>query len=164
MKVKTSHTRLSSSTQTSRYKPTRHAIQGPPIKQIYGSDLPAPSAVRTAVRTRQDVALYRVTSPSSDRSPFEIAVETSEGVANLPRNAAWTPDMSALDLQPELDRIALFAEAVLEKLKSANPGSVEIEFGVELGGKMGIPLVTQGEAKANLKVTLKWSTTKTNAT
>ena len=36
------------------------------------------------------------------------------------------------------------------------PGEVEIEFGIELGGEMGIPLVTRGEAKANFKVTLKW--------
>ena len=89
-----------------------------------------------------------------------IAIETAAAAASGPRDASFAPDVELPDLEPELDRISSFAHLVLDKLRGAKPGSVQIEFGVELGGKVGIPLVTQGEAKANLKVILKWSASK----
>ncbi len=86
-----------------------------------------------------------------------VAVECAEGNSNVPQNATSVKDVvRKLDLGGELDVVSAMAETVLEKLKALMPGEMEIEFGIELGGEMGIPMVTKGEAKANFKVTLKW--------
>ena len=52
--------------------------------------------------------------------------------------------------------MAALAKTAVDALRKLNPGAVEIEFGVELGGSVSIPLITKGEAKANLKITVKW--------
>jgi hypothetical protein len=110
-------------------------------------------------RLGTDRAVYRV--PKNDRNgePIVIAVEVVEGGGNVPRNAtSFRTVPSAADLAKDFEKVVGVAEAVLESLKSIRPGAVEIEFGVELGGEMGIPLITRGEAKANFKITLKWAT------
>jgi hypothetical protein len=33
---------------------------------------------------------------------------------------------------------------------------VSLEFGVKVGGKAGIPFVTEGSAEANFKISIKW--------
>lgn len=60
------------------------------------------------------------------------------------------------DLQKELESMVAVAEAVLDSLKRLRPNKAEVEFGVELGGEMVIPLVSKGEASANFKIRLKW--------
>jgi NTP-dependent ternary system trypsin peptidase co-occuring protein len=62
----------------------------------------------------------------------------------------------ARDLQQDLEVVAAVASTMLEILKKIRPSELALEFGVELGGKFGIPLLTEGSAKANLKVQLKW--------
>jgi hypothetical protein len=62
----------------------------------------------------------------------------------------------AQNFQDELDVVVLIASAMLDSMKRISPTEVTLEFGVELGGKLGIPLLTEGSAKANLKVQLKW--------
>jgi hypothetical protein len=39
----------------------------------------------------------------------------------------------------------------------ANIEEVTLEFGVEVGGEAGVPDVTKGTAKSNLKITVKCS-------
>jgi hypothetical protein len=66
-------------------------------------------------------------------------------------------EKTAISMEQELRPLAAVAETIRGALVAANhPGKIEIEFGVELGGSAGIPLVTSGTAKANFKVTLTW--------
>jgi hypothetical protein len=109
-------------------------------------------------RPGTDRAVYRIPKKDRNGDPIVIAVEVVEGGGNVPRNAtSFRKIPSAADLAEELEKIGGVAEAVLESLKAIRPGAVELEFGVELGGEMGIPLITKGEAKANFKITLKWT-------
>ncbi|HEY9605328.1 MAG TPA: CU044_2847 family protein [Allocoleopsis sp.] len=39
----------------------------------------------------------------------------------------------------------------------ANVDKVTLEFGIELGGEAGVPYVTKGTAKSNLKITVECS-------
>ncbi|HEY9611108.1 MAG TPA: CU044_2847 family protein [Allocoleopsis sp.] len=39
----------------------------------------------------------------------------------------------------------------------ANIDKVTLEFGIELGGEAGVPYVTKGTAKSNLKITVECS-------
>lgn len=44
-----------------------------------------------------------------------------------------------------------------KKVKIANIDKVTLEFGIEVGGEAGVPYVTKGTAKSNLKVTVECS-------
>jgi Trypsin-co-occurring domain 1 len=44
-----------------------------------------------------------------------------------------------------------------KKVKIANVDKVTLEFGIEVGGEAGIPYVTKGTAKSNLKITVECS-------
>lgn len=38
-----------------------------------------------------------------------------------------------------------------------NPNKVTLEFGLQMAGETGIPLVAKGTAQANVKVTIEWN-------
>jgi hypothetical protein len=121
----------------------------------------APQFFQKQTPTRSNRAIYELPRKDSKGKPIIIAVECIEGSGNVPRNAASPAGiLRKFDLDKELDSISAVAEVALEKLKALKPGEVEIEFGVELGGEFGVPLLTKGEARANFKVTLKWSAEK----
>jgi len=101
-------------------------------------------------------AVYRLATADAARPEATIVVEVT-GRGNAPENAASPEDLiERLDLDQELRSVVAFADKAFSALKVLRPSELGVEFGVELGGKLGIPLVTMGEAKANLKVTLKW--------
>lgn len=104
---------------------------------------------------RVDHAIYQI--QSGDGKPVTIAIACIEGGGNVPRSATSFLDVAdKLDLDKEFASVSAVASAMLEKMKALQPGEVEIEFGVEVGGSMGIPLITSGQAKANFKIKLKW--------
>ena len=110
---------------------------------------------------RPNLALYQLPQLDKDGQPLVIAVEVADGGGNTPRNASSLRQLvgkQSADLQRELQAIAAVAQSAISSLESLRPGELAIEFGVELGGALGVPLVTRGEAKANFKVTLKWKT------
>ncbi|MCW5596609.1 MAG: hypothetical protein KIT42_12120 [Rhodocyclaceae bacterium] len=110
----------------------------------------------------KDRAIYRLPNSKKNSEVVLIAVACVEGGGNAPRNAAFDSEniKGALNhLEREFKAVVSAADLLLKSLKALQPGSVEVEFGVELGGKMGIPLVTEGSSKANFKVTLKWEKT-----
>lgn len=42
-------------------------------------------------------------------------------------------------------------------IANANVNKVTLEFGIELGGEAGVPYVTKGTAKSNMKITVECS-------
>jgi Trypsin-co-occurring domain 1 len=106
-------------------------------------------------RTGSNVAVYTIAPFRADEERTLVLVECSEGAGNVPRNVASIEDLN-LSLASEMDKVRRLAQSVVESLKQLSPGEVEIEFGVELGGAGGIPMVIKSEAKANFKVRLKW--------
>jgi hypothetical protein len=116
------------------------------------------------------VAVYKVFR-GTDSPPLLFMVESTDD--DQPRRAAFqqlglTSSCAlsseaqgklaevAQNVQDELETVGLVASAMLESMKRIGPSEVTLEFGVELGGKCGLPLFTEGSAKANLKVQLKW--------
>jgi Trypsin-co-occurring domain 1 len=47
-------------------------------------------------------------------------------------------------------------------ISNANVDKVTLEFGIELGGEAGVPYVTKGTAKSNMKITVECSFPKEN--
>lgn len=102
-------------------------------------------------------AVYSVQNRNAEGEPYKVVVECVEGGGNVPQKAASFMGLEKeFDLKEEFASVVAVAESVLSSLKALRPGEVEVEFGIELGGKMGIPLITQGEAKSNFKIKLKW--------
>jgi len=51
----------------------------------------------------------------------------------------------------------LLLTSIKQGVSQANPPSkVTLEFGLQVGGETGIPLVTKGSAQANIKVAIEW--------
>lgn len=84
----------------------------------------------------------------------------SEARGNVPRNASRKHIMEAAeDFEKNLKPITALAESIRRTLSELNnPGKIVIEFGIEIGLKVGIPVVTCGETKGNFKVTLEYET------
>jgi Trypsin-co-occurring domain 1 len=55
--------------------------------------------------------------------------------------------------------ISSFAGGVMNNLGDVarRPEKVKLEFGINAGGKVGIPFITEGSAETNLKVTVEWN-------
>lgn len=124
----------------------------PKPPQFFQNPTVAPTRVAAA-----NMAVYQVGARRKKAQPSLIVVECVEGGGNLPRNATGFREITQqLDIEKEFNTIAHVAESILDSLKSLRPGGVEIEFGVELGGGIGIPLITHGEGKANFKIKLTW--------
>jgi hypothetical protein len=60
-------------------------------------------------------------------------------------------------LENTIKAYTTFTLNALKQVAIANIEEVTLEFGVEVGGEAGIPYVTKGTAKSNLKITVKCS-------
>jgi hypothetical protein len=69
--------------------------------------------------------------------------------------------IGALPKPPSIEQTILsYTNVALNALKnvsSANVNKVTLEFRIKVGGKMGVPFVTEGTAESNLKVTVECS-------
>ena len=123
-----------------------------PAPQLFAAtaDLSKPNSI---IGSNQ--AVYTIPGRNAGEPAALILVECRDGGGNVPRNATSFDDLK-FSFQAEMEAVARVAESAIETLKQLSPGEVEIEFGIELGGSAGIPMITKTEGKANFKVTLKW--------
>lgn len=56
------------------------------------------------------------------------------------------------DLQSTIFAYTTYALSALKRVNVAKISKVTLEFGVEMGGEAGIPYVTKGTVKSNLKI------------
>jgi hypothetical protein len=63
------------------------------------------------------------------------------------------------DLQSTIFAYTNYSLAAFKKVAMANVDKVTLEFGIEIGGETGIPYVTKGTAKSNLKIQVECSFT-----
>lgn len=61
------------------------------------------------------------------------------------------------DLQSTIFTYTSYTLAAFKKVAVANINKVTLEFGVEIGGEVGIPYITKGTAKSNLKIQVECS-------
>lgn len=83
---------------------------------------------------------------SSLKPPAKGGIEEASGVDKA--RESWNDGLSL---------VREMAEGVMQQLRAATAAAEEVtvEFGVNISGKTGIILV-EGEAAANLKVTMTW--------
>ena len=61
------------------------------------------------------------------------------------------------DFQSTIFTYTNYALTAFKRVTVANISKVTLEFGVELGGEMGVPYITKGTAKSNLKIQVECS-------
>jgi hypothetical protein len=103
-----------------------------------------------------DWAKYELPGEDLDGGTATILVECVAGRGNVPRDAAATADFAAASFTREFEHVTRLAAAALDSFRALKIRSGSIEFGVELGGELRVPLITKGDARANFKVTLNW--------
>lgn len=86
-----------------------------------------------------------------------IEVEIRDGARKLGGTSeVGLDDDIKRKLGDSLEKLGAVAAAVVGKLRNANPGEIEVAFGVKLGGQTNL-ILTAGSAEANLSVKLKWT-------
>lgn len=60
-------------------------------------------------------------------------------------------------IQSTIRAYTIYSLNAFRKVAIANVDKVTLEFGIEVGGEAGVPYVTKGTAKSNLKVTVECS-------
>src|SRR4028118_2408252 len=60
-------------------------------------------------------------------------------------------------IQTTIHAYTVYTLSAFKKVAIANIDKVTLEFGIELGGEAGVPYVTKGTAKSNLKITVECS-------
>jgi hypothetical protein len=63
-------------------------------------------------------------------------------------------------VQSTIRAYTVYTLNAFRQLPISNINKVTLEFGIELGGEAGVPYVTKGTAKSNLKITVECSFTK----
>jgi len=91
------------------------------------------------------------TAPVSDDDEEEAAV--SRGVTEV--KAEFQKQIH--DLQKTIFSYTNYTLAAFKQVAVAKIDKVTLEFGVEMGGETGIPYVTKGTAKSNLKIQVECS-------
>jgi hypothetical protein len=95
------------------------------------------------------------------QSQGEIVKFESASVARKPSDDDLQFIGTSDEIRRKFSEIEDLVVTCCQSLKSAlekvsKPKEVELEFGVKVGGKAGIPFVTEGSGEANFKITVKW--------
>src|SRR5262249_25621301 len=101
----------------------------------------------------------------------QVYIQVSESaVEGLdPESPGLGGEMASAVEQGVTQRMQVIAQAISDvcdqlygriedAIQKTHPNELTLEFGIKLGGKAGIPFVTEGSAEGTVKVTAKWST------
>lgn len=102
-----------------------------------------------------------------DGQEYELFIE-SKTAPDLPESDDEEPGTRALrptvDLQKVHERIrgyTKFAVGAFKNFSEAEVEEITIKFGIKLGGKTGIPFITEGSAESNFEIEVKCKFPKT---
>ncbi|NEO58377.1 MAG: hypothetical protein F6K54_38205 [Okeania sp. SIO3B5] len=96
-------------------------------------------------------------------SPENLAEEEGEEEALTDRDMSPAEKLKqqliqhAQTIESTIRAYTIIGLNAFKKKRIPNVEKVTLEFGIELGGEAGIPYVTKGTAKSNLKVTVQCS-------
>jgi hypothetical protein len=119
-----------------------------------------------AVQLDDGSMIYVEMQQTNDFAPAPVARSSELSREDLGGSAKGLREMKdaalgAIPKRPSIEQTILSYTSValnaLKNVSSANVDKVTLEFGIKVGGAMGIPFVTQGTAESNLKVTVECS-------
>jgi len=95
--------------------------------------------------------------PVKPEEPAEEEEETTTDYNLNPVQLQQQLAQNFQDIQKTIRAYTLYTLNAFKKVAIANVDKVTLEFGIELGGEAGVPYVTKGTAKSNLKITVECS-------
>jgi hypothetical protein len=117
----------------------------------------------TAIILDDNTVIYIETTENVEAPPVkpeEPAEEEEETTTDYNLNPAQLQQQLAQnfqDIQKTIRAYTLYTLNAFKKVAIANVDKVTLEFGIEVGGEAGVPYVTKGTAKSNLKITVECS-------
>ena len=117
----------------------------------------------TPIRLDENTVIYIESTESVD-APDQVAIISANGEEKSPTKKGMKEDAQKhfQDLQSTILTYTVYTLAAFKKVAVANIDKVTLEFGVEIGGEVGIPYITKGTAKSNLKIQVECSFKDTN--
>ena len=99
------------------------------------------------VETTKEIDLPTLTKPDSEEEETLISKDGVEERISHKFEA----------IQNMIRSFTLSTLNSFEQVSNVNIDKIRLEFGVEIGGEAGIPYLTKGTAKSNLKITVECS-------
>jgi hypothetical protein len=108
------------------------------------------------IETTEDLDIPIVSSKKPDKSSEEEEEEVLIG-RGMSEDIQKQVLQNFRAIQSTIYAYTTFTLGALKQVKNANINKVNLEFGIEIGGELGIPYVTKGTAKSNLKINVECS-------
>ncbi|NEP34753.1 CU044_2847 family protein [Moorena sp. SIO3B2] len=107
------------------------------------------------VEATEDLDIPTVSSPDNqDEEEEEEEALTDKGMSS-PERLRQQIIQHAQIIEGTIRAYTIIGLNAFKKKPIPNVKKVTLEFGIELGGEAGIPYVTKGTAKSNLKITVE---------
>ncbi|MBW4503487.1 MAG: hypothetical protein KME57_28980 [Scytonema hyalinum WJT4-NPBG1] len=93
-------------------------------------------------------------------STEELAEEEEEALVDKgmnPQQIRQKMMQNFLSIQNTIRAYTIYTLNAFKQIPIANVNKVTLEFGIEMGGEAGVPYVTKGTAKSNMKITVECS-------
>ena len=114
----------------------------------------------TPIRLDENTVIYIESTEAVD-TPEQVVVISADGEEEeesaTTRGIREDAQKHFQDLQSTILTYTSYTLAAFKKVAVANIDKVTLEFGVEIGGEVGIPYITKGTAKSNLKIQVECS-------
>ena len=115
----------------------------------------------TPIRLDENTVIY-IEATEAVEAPEQLAIILNDGDEEDEESAASKglkedAQKHFQDLQSTILTYTSYTLAAFKKVAVANIDKVTLEFGVEIGGDFGIPYITKGTAKSNLKIQVECS-------
>ena len=105
------------------------------------------------IEATEDVAVPIVTPEEAAEEEEEELID--KGITTEALRKQTIQSFQAI--QGTIRAYTVYSLNALRKVAVANVDKVTLEFGIEIGGEAGVPYVTKGTAKSNLKITVECS-------
>lgn len=115
----------------------------------------------TPIRSEDGIVIYLETTEAVEVSentkedfPEEEAI-TAKCVSPEAIRKKMAQNFQAI--QSTIRTYTVYTLNAFKQISTANVDKVTLEFGIELGGEAGIPYITKGTTKSNMKITVECS-------
>jgi Trypsin-co-occurring domain 1 len=117
------------------------------------------------IEAQEDTETGAMISQPSVSEPVEQTRGGQKGIGipNFPKPQV-DPVQSMKLMQNTIRTYAYYCMTAFKNFGAANVDEVTLEFGVNLSANAGIPYIASGKAESNLKITVKCTYPKTDAT
>lgn len=105
------------------------------------------------IETTEDVEAPSINTGEEEEEEEEVAVGKGMSTDALRKQMVQNFQV----IENTIRAYTTYSLNAFKKLAIANVNKVTLEFGIEIGGEGGIPYVTKGTAKSNLKITVECS-------